>query len=338
MADGGACNGGYGSGGGAGGRIAIYSCDNQLSYDRISARGGCGWSCGEDGSVFVPSDGLAILDDPASQVAKRGQTISFAVDVEGYGPFAYEWFKDRERLANGGRVSGASTSTITIKSVELDDAGIYHAVVRNECGEDRIRKAKLIVEEGEGAPPTIIEQPVPQTACEGFLAEFRVTATGDGTLSYQRRKDGISIPDATEATYQLSETQRADRGIYDVVVSSGFGAATSDPASLVLFIRGDSNGDDSVDFDDIDCFVASLVGEDNWQNCGTILPADAYDCVNDANRDGSVDFDDIDGFVECLINGGCPLRMMPQNRGSIHVAAASSAHERCSQNERNDRL
>ena len=121
LADGGGCKRDYGSGGGAGGRIAIYTCDNQLSYDRISARGGCGWSCGEDGSVFVPSDGFAILDDPSSQPAKRGQTISFAVDVEGYGPFAYEWFKDGKRLADGGRVSGASTATITIKSVERNE-------------------------------------------------------------------------------------------------------------------------------------------------------------------------------------------------------------------------
>jgi hypothetical protein len=70
-------------------------------------------------------------------------------------------------------------------------------------------------------------------------------------------------------------------------------------------VRGDSNCDGGVDFDDIDCFVASLIGQDSWNACGHGEGCD-YACVNDINQDGSVDFDDIDKFVECLINGGCP--------------------------------
>jgi hypothetical protein len=69
--------------------------------------------------------------------------------------------------------------------------------------------------------------------------------------------------------------------------------------------RGDSNCDGGVDFDDIDCFVAALISEDHWNDCGHGAGCD-YTVVNDINQDGSVDFDDIDGFVECLIQGGCP--------------------------------
>jgi hypothetical protein len=70
-------------------------------------------------------------------------------------------------------------------------------------------------------------------------------------------------------------------------------------------VRGDSNCDGGVDFNDIDCFVASLIGQDSWDACGHGGGCD-YVCVNDINQDDSVDFNDIDGFVECLINGGCP--------------------------------
>lgn len=70
-------------------------------------------------------------------------------------------------------------------------------------------------------------------------------------------------------------------------------------------LRGDSNCDDSVDFDDIDCFVAALIGENEWLRCNDGLNC-SYLCANDINQDKAVDFDDIDGFVECLINGGCP--------------------------------
>jgi hypothetical protein len=69
--------------------------------------------------------------------------------------------------------------------------------------------------------------------------------------------------------------------------------------------RGDSNCDGSVDFDDIDCFVAALISEDNWNDCGHGGGC-TYTGTNDIDQNGSVDFDDIDGFVECLINEGCP--------------------------------
>jgi hypothetical protein len=70
-------------------------------------------------------------------------------------------------------------------------------------------------------------------------------------------------------------------------------------------VRGDSNCDGGVDFDDIDCFVSALIGEDSWNGCGHGENC-TYAGANDINQDGSVDFDDIDPFVECLINGGCP--------------------------------
>jgi hypothetical protein len=72
------------------------------------------------------------------------------------------------------------------------------------------------------------------------------------------------------------------------------------------FLCGDSNGDGSIDFDDIDCFVQALISQEAWANCGTAYGEDGYVCANDINGDGSVDFNDIDGFVEALISGACP--------------------------------
>jgi hypothetical protein len=70
-------------------------------------------------------------------------------------------------------------------------------------------------------------------------------------------------------------------------------------------VRGDSNCDGGVDFNDIDCYVAALIGEDSWNACGRDEGCD-YLGVNDINGDGSVDFNDIDPFVECIVNSGCP--------------------------------
>lgn len=64
---------------------------------------------------------------------------------------------------------------------------------------------------------------------------------------------------------------------------------------------GDLNCDGSVDFNDIDAFVAALIDRENFESQYA-----GCDYLNgDINDDDSVDFNDIDGFVECLIGGGC---------------------------------
>ena len=63
----------------------------------------------------------------------------------------------------------------------------------------------------------------------------------------------------------------------------------------------------AVTFADIDCFVAAITGQFDWEDCheGSADFCCDYLLTNDINLDGSVDFLDIDEFVECLINGGC---------------------------------
>ncbi len=64
---------------------------------------------------------------------------------------------------------------------------------------------------------------------------------------------------------------------------------------------GDMNCDDRIDFEDINGFVAALVGE-------TTFAAAFPECRwlnGDINGSGSVNFEDIDGFVGCLVAGEC---------------------------------
>ncbi len=64
---------------------------------------------------------------------------------------------------------------------------------------------------------------------------------------------------------------------------------------------GDLNCSGTVDFEDIDPFVAALVGRAEYQ---AAYPACDY-YLADANRDSTVTFDDIAAFVACLVGGGC---------------------------------
>lgn len=82
------------------------------------------------------------------------------------------------------------------------------------------------------SPPTITQDPSPLTLCEGENLTLRVTATGEG-LSYQWRKNGILIPNATNSTYSQPATNESS-GIYDCVVSNSCGSVTSQSAEVIV--------------------------------------------------------------------------------------------------------
>jgi hypothetical protein len=275
--------------------IASVGESDAGSYD-VVITGDCG-SVISDAATLTVQHAPSITDQPDSQTVNAGDPVTFSVVADGAPPLSYQWRKD------GVEISGATDSSYTIDAAQPDDAGDYDVVVSNACGPTTSDVATLTVD--EGAAPTITEQPQSQDVCEGDPATFDVVAEGSPPLSYQWRHEGVDIDGATSDVFTIEIVGLADAGSYDVVVSNDFGNATSDPASLTVRRRGDSNCDGSIDFDDIDCFVAALISEDSWRACGDVSGC-GYLCANDINRSGSVDFDDIDGFVECLINDGCP--------------------------------
>jgi DNA/RNA endonuclease G (NUC1) len=82
--------------------------------------------------------------------------------------------------------------------------------------------------------PSIVTQPVAQTAPLGGNATFTVAATGDATLTYQWLKDDVEIPGATSPTLNLLNVQLTDVASYDVIVTNGVGSVTSNGAALII--------------------------------------------------------------------------------------------------------
>jgi len=72
---------------------------------------------------------------PLSQTAYSGAGVSFAVAATGTAPFTYRWLSNGVPLANGGRISGATNSVMTITNVNLGDSGSsYSVIVSNSVG------------------------------------------------------------------------------------------------------------------------------------------------------------------------------------------------------------
>jgi glucose/arabinose dehydrogenase len=83
--------------------------------------------------------------------------------------------------------------------------------------------------------PSITTQPASRTVAVGQPATFTVAASGTAPLSYQWRRNGANISGATAASYTLASAQLADNGaVFDVVVTNGFGSATSNTAALTV--------------------------------------------------------------------------------------------------------
>src|SRR5262249_5609084 len=143
----------------------------------------------------------------------------------GSGPLTLQWNKD------GVPIPGATSSTLTLANVHVTDSGAYTVTATNPVGSVTSPIAQVVI---GLAPPAITTPPLSQTTLVGQAATSRVGARGSAPLSYQWRKDGVDLPGATSASFTIPTLTLGDSGTYTVVVANGAGAATSDPAVLLV--------------------------------------------------------------------------------------------------------
>jgi|GEM_PF-3535586 len=88
--------------------------------------------------------------------------------------------------------------------------------------------------------PAISVHPSPATRCSGDSASFSVIATGNGTLSYQWKKDGSNLSNggnisgADSATLTIDPVGTSDAGEYSCEVSDECGTTESNAAALTV--------------------------------------------------------------------------------------------------------
>ena len=63
-----------------------------------------------------------------------GTTATFTVTATGSAPLAYQWRFNGTNIPNGGNVSGAATTNLTLANLQLTNAGNYSVVVSNTYG------------------------------------------------------------------------------------------------------------------------------------------------------------------------------------------------------------
>jgi hypothetical protein len=169
---------------------------------------------------------------PTSQTINTGTSTTIVANATGTGPLSYQWRKNGGALANGGAISGSSTSALSITSAALTDAATYSVVVSNAYGTATSVSSVVAVT----APPSVTISPSTQMITAGNSATISATASGAGTLGYQWSKNGSPLANAT-SILSITDALIDDSATYSVVVTNAFGSAI---ASSVLQVNADT--------------------------------------------------------------------------------------------------
>lgn len=76
----------------------------------------------------------AISLPPVSQRVIPGSTLVLTGQGTGTGTLSYQWIRNGSAVVNNTRISGATTTTLTIQSADIFDSGQYSLRVSNSCG------------------------------------------------------------------------------------------------------------------------------------------------------------------------------------------------------------
>jgi hypothetical protein len=154
-----------------------------------------------------------------------GDNITFSVPTNGTASYTYVWKR------NGSTIAGATDATFTTNGVTPASAGTYSVTVSDgTCSLTRDAILAVI------APAQIDNQPTDSTVNVGDPASFSVGASTVAPcvsdIGYQWMKNGVNIPNETNATISIASAQVADAGTYSVAVTNAFGSLISSNAIL----------------------------------------------------------------------------------------------------------
>jgi uncharacterized repeat protein (TIGR03803 family) len=186
------------------------------------------------GTVFRLVLMPVIAVQPQSQTNTAGTTATFLVSAASPNPLSYQWQKNGTNLVDGGNISGATTSTLTITSISDSDVASYSVIVSNSYGSVTSSNAVLTVNDSL----FIAAQPQSQTVGLGSNVTFNVTVYGAPPFVFQWYFNGTPLGSpATGINFlscTLTNVGTNQAGNYSVKVVNGYGSVTSSNAVLTV--------------------------------------------------------------------------------------------------------
>ncbi|XP_074527981.1 roundabout homolog 3 isoform X2 [Halichoeres trimaculatus] len=223
-----------------------YTCVSENSVGKAEASGTL--------QVHVPPQ---IVVRPRDQITAPGRTVTFLCGTKGNPPPAVFWQREGSQIllfptqdpAQSGRFSVSLSGELTITDVQVEDTGYYICQAISVAG-SILTKALLEVESApsDRVPPIIRQGPANHTLAPGSTTQLHCHILGNPIPSIQWEKDGqrilgndgrISLMD--NGTFQITNLQETDSGVYTCVASSSSGE-TSWSGVLTVKDSADSSG------------------------------------------------------------------------------------------------
>lgn len=158
---------------------------------------------------------------PESQTNIPGSNVVFSAAVVGTTNFAYQWQFNGMNLMDGGNISGALTSSLTLSSVTMAEVGSYTVVVSNMSAIVTSTPPAVLTLQSS---PLITGPPLSQIVPGGQpFTNLTVTAIGVYPLYYQ----WFASPSNAIAGATNDVLAENTPGTYFVIVSNAFGTAMS---------------------------------------------------------------------------------------------------------------
>jgi len=191
--------------------------------------------------VIVGAQAFQITQQPVGildQAPGDSHTLSVAVTGGAAAPsFQWQFSADDTVYAD---IDGATSATLVLDPLGLDDSGYYQCVITGDDGAKAIAiltSASVFVEvtdrirfgsQPEGGSIYVDDE---------FSFEVEVNGSPDGVLEYVWRLDNVDLADSNAAIYTVTDATLLDAGDYTVVISDDTYEFESDAATLVVAER-----------------------------------------------------------------------------------------------------
>jgi uncharacterized repeat protein (TIGR03803 family) len=122
----------------------VGSSTRTLTFNNVTTNNGgiyslavtntLGWAQTADATLSVTSSAPIIVNQPTNVTISPGGAAIFAVEAIGNQPLSYQWRSNGFNLADGGNLSGSSSSALTILKATEGNNASYSVLVSNALG------------------------------------------------------------------------------------------------------------------------------------------------------------------------------------------------------------